>query len=55
VIPEGIRLRNFTTSIINAQPLGMALKENFVTKDGYVMTDMLNKRRIPTIDQTPEV
>jgi xanthine dehydrogenase molybdenum-binding subunit len=35
--------------------LGMALQENFVMKDGYVQTDTLNKCRIPTIDQTPEV
>ncbi|MCI0392308.1 MAG: molybdopterin-dependent oxidoreductase [Acidobacteria bacterium] len=35
--------------------LGMALQENFVVKDGYVMTDTLNKCRLPTIDQTPEV
>ncbi len=35
--------------------LGMALQENFVMKDGYVMTDTLNKCQIPTIDQTPEV
>ncbi|MGE0129402.1 MAG: molybdopterin-dependent oxidoreductase [Blastocatellales bacterium] len=35
--------------------LGMALQENFVVKDGYVQTDTLNKCRIPTIDQTPEV
>jgi selenium-dependent xanthine dehydrogenase len=35
--------------------LGMAIQENFVMKDGYVMTDTLNKCRIPTIDQTPEV
>ncbi len=35
--------------------LGMALQENFVVKDGYVMTDSLYKCRLPTIDQTPEV
>jgi xanthine dehydrogenase molybdenum-binding subunit len=35
--------------------LGMAIQENFVMKDGYVETDTLNKCRIPTIDQTPEV
>lgn len=35
--------------------LGMALQENFVMKDGYVETDTLNKCRLPTIDQTPEV
>ncbi len=35
--------------------LGMALQENFVMKDGYVLTDSLYKCRLPTIDQTPEV
>ncbi|MEZ4863162.1 MAG: molybdopterin cofactor-binding domain-containing protein [Caldilineaceae bacterium] len=35
--------------------LGMALQENFVVKDGYVMTDTLKKCNLPTIDQTPEV
>jgi selenium-dependent xanthine dehydrogenase len=35
--------------------LGMALQENFVMEEGYVMTDTLNKCRLPTIDQTPEV
>jgi xanthine dehydrogenase molybdenum-binding subunit len=35
--------------------LGMALQEDFVMKDGYVMTDTLNKCHLPTIDQTPEV
>ncbi len=35
--------------------LGMALQENFVMKEGYVMTDSLHKCRLPTIDQTPEV
>jgi xanthine dehydrogenase molybdenum-binding subunit len=35
--------------------LGMALQENFVMKEGFVETDTLNKCRIPTIDQTPEV
>jgi xanthine dehydrogenase molybdenum-binding subunit len=35
--------------------LGMALQEHFLMKDGYVQTDTLNKCRIPTIDQTPEV
>jgi selenium-dependent xanthine dehydrogenase len=35
--------------------LGMAIQENFVMRDGYVVTDTLNKCRIPTIDQTPEV
>src|SRR5262245_23365325 len=35
--------------------LGMALQENFEMKDGYVLTDTLNKCCLPTIDQTPEV
>jgi xanthine dehydrogenase molybdenum-binding subunit len=35
--------------------LGMAIQENFVMKDGYVVTDSLHKCRLPTIDQTPEV
>jgi selenium-dependent xanthine dehydrogenase len=35
--------------------LGMALQENFVMRDGQVMTDTLLKCRLPTIDQTPEV
>jgi xanthine dehydrogenase molybdenum-binding subunit len=35
--------------------LGMALQENFVMKDGVVLTDSLHKCRLPTIDQTPEV
>jgi xanthine dehydrogenase molybdenum-binding subunit len=35
--------------------LGMALQENFVMKDGYVLTDSLYKCHLPTIDQTPEV
>ncbi|MGH9843197.1 MAG: molybdopterin-dependent oxidoreductase [Blastocatellia bacterium] len=35
--------------------LGMALQENFVMEDGFVETDTLNKCRLPTIDQTPEV
>lgn len=35
--------------------LGMALQENFVLKDGYVVTDTLKKVNLPTIDQTPEV
>jgi xanthine dehydrogenase molybdenum-binding subunit len=35
--------------------LGMAIQENFVLKDGYVQTDSLNKCKLPTIDQTPEV
>jgi CO/xanthine dehydrogenase Mo-binding subunit len=35
--------------------LGMALQENFEMKDGFVLTDTLNKCRLPTIDQTPEV
>ena len=35
--------------------LGMALQENFVMRDGQVLTDKLNKCHLPTIDQTPEV
>jgi xanthine dehydrogenase molybdenum-binding subunit len=35
--------------------LGMALQENFVMRDGQVMTDTLLKCRLPTIDQTPDV
>ena len=35
--------------------LGMALQENFVMRDGQVLTDSLNKCHLPTIDQTPEV
>ncbi len=35
--------------------LGMAIQENFVMKDGYVVTDTLKKVNLPTIDQTPEV
>ena len=35
--------------------LGMALQEDFIVKDGYVQTDTLNKCRLPTINQTPEV
>ncbi len=35
--------------------LGMALQENFVMRDGLVLTDNLNKCHLPTIDQTPEV
>jgi len=35
--------------------LGMALQENFVMRDGYIVTDTLYKCRLPTIEQTPEV
>lgn len=35
--------------------LGMALQENFVMKDGYVLTDSLYKCNLPKVDQTPEV
>lgn len=35
--------------------LGMALQENFVIRDGQIVTDTLYKCRLPTIDQTPEV
>jgi xanthine dehydrogenase molybdenum-binding subunit len=34
---------------------GMAIQENFVMKDGYVVTDTLKKVNLPTMDQTPEV
>jgi xanthine dehydrogenase molybdenum-binding subunit len=35
--------------------LGMALQENFVMKDGRVLTNTFKKCNLPTIDQTPEV
>jgi xanthine dehydrogenase molybdenum-binding subunit len=35
--------------------LGMALQENFVMREGMVLSDSLNKIHLPTIDQTPEV
>jgi xanthine dehydrogenase molybdenum-binding subunit len=35
--------------------LGMALQENFVMQDGYVITDSLYKCNLPKVDQTPEV
>jgi len=35
--------------------LGMAIQENFIVEDGYVLTDTLNKCRLPLINQTPEV
>jgi xanthine dehydrogenase molybdenum-binding subunit len=35
--------------------LGMALQENFVMRDGQVLTDTLHKCRLPEIDQTPEI
>jgi xanthine dehydrogenase molybdenum-binding subunit len=35
--------------------LGMAIQENFVMKEGKVVTDSLFKCKLPTIDQTPEV
>jgi len=35
--------------------LGMALQEKFVMEDGYVKTDTLNKCKLPTIEQTPEI
>jgi selenium-dependent xanthine dehydrogenase len=35
--------------------LGMALQENFVMREGRVLTDSLNKCHLPTIEQTPEV
>jgi xanthine dehydrogenase molybdenum-binding subunit len=34
---------------------GMAIQENFVMKDGYVVTDTLKKVNLPTINQTPEI
>ncbi len=34
---------------------GMAIQENFVMKDGYVVTDTLKKVNLPTMDQTPEI
>jgi xanthine dehydrogenase molybdenum-binding subunit len=34
---------------------GMAIQENFVMKDGFVVTDTLKKVNLPTIDQTPEI
>jgi xanthine dehydrogenase molybdenum-binding subunit len=34
---------------------GMAIQENFVMKDGYVVTDTLKKVNLPTISQTPEI
>lgn len=35
--------------------LGMAIQENFVMKDGQVLTDTLYKCNLPKIDQTPEI
>ena len=35
--------------------LGMAIQEEFVMRDGYVISDSLYKIKLPTIDQTPEV
>ncbi|MFN8443957.1 MAG: molybdopterin cofactor-binding domain-containing protein [Caldilineaceae bacterium] len=35
--------------------MGMALQENFVLKEGVVVTDTLKKVNLPTIEQTPEV
>lgn len=35
--------------------LGHALLENFITKDGYVVTDRMARYRIPSIMHTPEI
>jgi xanthine dehydrogenase molybdenum-binding subunit len=35
--------------------LGHALLENFITKDGYVVTDRMSRYRIPSIVHTPEI
>ncbi|MCW5882686.1 MAG: molybdopterin-dependent oxidoreductase, partial [Anaerolineae bacterium] len=35
--------------------LGMAIQENFIMRDGQVLTDSLFKCNLPKIDQTPEV
>ncbi len=35
--------------------LGNALTEQFIVKDGYVITDRLARYRIPSIAQTPEI
>jgi len=35
--------------------LGNALTENFIVKDGYVVTDRLARYRIPSIVHTPEI
>jgi xanthine dehydrogenase molybdenum-binding subunit len=35
--------------------VGHALLENFITKDGYVVTDHMSRYRIPSIMHTPEI
>ncbi len=35
--------------------VGHALLENFITKDGYVVTDRISRYRIPSIVHTPEI
>ena len=35
--------------------LGHALLENFITRDGYVVTDRMARYRIPSITHTPEI
>jgi xanthine dehydrogenase molybdenum-binding subunit len=35
--------------------VGHALLENFITKDGYVVTDRMSRYRIPSITHTPEI
>ena len=35
--------------------VGHALLENFITKDGYVVTDRMSRYRIPSIVHTPEI
>jgi xanthine dehydrogenase molybdenum-binding subunit len=35
--------------------VGHALLENFITKDGYVVTDRMSRYRIPSISHTPEI
>jgi xanthine dehydrogenase molybdenum-binding subunit len=35
--------------------LGNALTENFIVKDGYVLTDRLARYRVPSIQLTPEI
>jgi xanthine dehydrogenase molybdenum-binding subunit len=35
--------------------VGHALLENFITRDGYVVTDRMSRYRIPSIAHTPEI
>ncbi len=35
--------------------VGHALLENFITRDGYVVTDRMSRYRIPSITHTPEI